>query len=102
VRQTASGRLVYDNDFDPYPVTAEIDGAQHLDPSSWISDAHKQNVVSLEGRIVIRFPNIALSVDPDPFFAQLGDALRRSGWPGPNPAAQTRRRSQQRPTKRAS
>ena len=94
VRYTASGRLVFDNDFDPYNVTAEIDGSQHLDPASWIGDAFKQNVVSLEGRTVIRFPNLALRLDPDPFFEQLGQALRQGGWPGP-----TRR---QRPMKRAS
>ena len=50
MRRTKSGRLIFDNDFDPYLVTAEIDGSQHLDPSSWISDAFKQNVVSLEGQ----------------------------------------------------
>lgn len=83
VRKTESGRLIFDNDFDPYLVTAEIDGSQHLDPSSWISDAFKQNVVSLEGRVVIRIPNLALRLNPDPFFNQLGQALRRAGWDGP-------------------
>lgn len=94
IRYTESGRLVYDNDFDPYDVTAEIDGSQHLDPASWIGDAFKQNVVSLEGRTVIRIPNLALRLDPDPFFDQLGQALRRGGWTGPT--------SRRRPMRRAS
>lgn len=94
VRYTESGRLIYDNDFDPYDVTAEIDGSQHLDPSSWIGDALKQNVVSIEGRVVIRIPNLALKLCPDPFFDQLGQALRRGGWRGPAQCG--------RPNKRAS
>ncbi len=93
VRRTKSGRLIFDNDFDPYLVTAEIDGSQHLDPSSWISDAFKQNVVSLEGRVVIRIPNLALRLDPDPFFEQLGLALRRAGWTGPTNVRRPKKRA---------
>lgn len=93
VRYTKSGRLIIDNDFDPYLVTAEIDGSQHLDPSSWISDAFKQNVVSLEGRTVIRIPNLALLLDPDPLFDQLGQALRQAGWPGPESSVRPKRRA---------
>lgn len=93
VRYTDSGRLVYDNDFDPYDVTAEIDGSQHLDPGSWIGDALKQNAVSIEGRVVVRIPNLALRLCPDPFFAQLEQALRRGGWPGPSAALRPRKRA---------
>jgi very-short-patch-repair endonuclease len=69
-----------DNAWDSYRVTAEIDGAHHRDPSSWIPDALKQNEESLGGHLVLRIPNIALRVDPEPFFAQLRHALRRGGW----------------------
>ncbi|WP_293769440.1 hypothetical protein [Sporichthya sp.] len=104
VRYTETGRLLLDNDFDPYLVTAEIDGSQHLDPSSWISDAFKQNVVSLEGRVVIRIPNLALRLDPDPFFDQLEQALHQAGWAGPraDTGARDADRSSRRPKKRAS
>lgn len=93
VRYTETGRLIYDNDFDPYDVTAEIDGSQHLDPSSWIGDALKQNVVSIEGRTVIRIPNLALRLCPEPFFEQLEQALRRGGWAGPISSERPKRRA---------
>ena len=83
-RRTDSGIWVYDNDWDAYKVTAEIDGSQHRDPAAWIPDALKQNAASIGGRVVLRIPNIALRVAPDAFFDQLNAALRAGGWGGPS------------------
>lgn len=79
-RRTASGIWVYDNEWQSYRVTAEIDGSQHRDPSAWLSDALKQNEASLGGHVVLRIPNLALRVDPEPFLVQLEAALRAGGW----------------------
>ncbi|MGQ0845617.1 MAG: DUF559 domain-containing protein [Sporichthyaceae bacterium] len=81
-RKTESGVWVYDNEWFAYRVTAEIDGSQHRDPTSWISDALKQNEATLGGHTVLRIPNLALRVDPEPFLNQLEAALRAGGWGG--------------------
>ncbi|MGQ0467405.1 MAG: DUF559 domain-containing protein [Sporichthyaceae bacterium] len=82
-RRTASGVWVFDNIFEAYKVSVEVDGSQHRDPTAWIPDALKQNEATLEGYRVLRIPNIALRVDPEPFLDQLEAALRAGGWPGP-------------------
>lgn len=79
-RRTESGIWVYDNVWPTYRVRAEIDGSQHRDPTAWIPDALKQNEAALDGDVVLRIPNIALRIDPEPFFDQLEDALRAGGW----------------------
>ncbi|HEY2831839.1 MAG TPA: hypothetical protein VGJ14_05390 [Sporichthyaceae bacterium] len=86
-RRTDSGTWVYDNTWDAYKVTAEIDGSQHRDPAAWIPDALKQNAASLGGHVVLRIPNLALRIDPEPFLDQLEAALRAGGWPGGRRAA---------------
>lgn len=86
VRQGPNGAWRIDNDFDPYDLTVEIDGVQHLDVAEWMADALKQNVVTLEGRRVLRIPNLALRLAPDPWLDQIDMALRAGGWPGPSPA----------------
>lgn len=81
-RRTPSGRLILDTAWNPYRVTVEIDGLQHLEPGAVIGDALKQNVVSLDGHIVLRIPNLALRLDPEPFLDQVEQALRQGGWMG--------------------
>ncbi len=81
-RKTDSGVWVYDNVWMDYGVTAEIDGSQHRDPAAWIPDALKQNEAALGGHVVLRIPNLALGVAPDPFLDQLEAALRAGGWSG--------------------
>jgi len=81
-RRTDSGTWVYDNTWDAYGVTVEVDGSQHRDPAGWIPDALKQNAAALGGHVVLRIPNLALRVDPEPFLDQLEAALRAGGWSG--------------------
>lgn len=82
-RDLASGRIYLDVVWAQYGVVVEIDGRHHLDPSSWIGDALKQNAASMAGYVVLRVPNLALHLDPDPFLDQVEAALRRGGWAGP-------------------
>jgi very-short-patch-repair endonuclease len=86
-RRTDSGTWVYDNTWDVYGVTAEVDGSQHREPAAWIPDALKQNAAALGGHVVLRIPNLALRVDPEPFLDQLEAALRAGGWSGPRRSA---------------
>jgi very-short-patch-repair endonuclease len=79
-RRTPSGHYRYDNVWDAFGLTVEIDGVHHLDATAWIGDALKQNEVSLDGHVVLRIPNFALRADPDPFLDQVEQALRRGGW----------------------
>ncbi|GAA0612912.1 hypothetical protein GCM10009547_13560 [Sporichthya brevicatena] len=81
-RQTPSGTWVYDTVWEQYGVTAEINGSQHLEPEQMLRDALKQNERRLDGHVVIVIPNVALRVDPEPYFDQLEAALRRGGWHG--------------------
>lgn len=81
-RRTDSGSWRYDTDWDEFGVSVEIDGSQHLNPAAWMPDALKQNAVALEGRVVLRIPNLALRLDPGPFLDQVEQALRRGGWAG--------------------
>lgn len=78
-----TGRVYLDVVWPQFRVTVEIDGIHHLDPAAWLSDALKQNAMSLEGHTVLRIPNLALRLDPEPFLDQLEVALRQGGWPGP-------------------
>ncbi|MGQ0466657.1 MAG: DUF559 domain-containing protein [Sporichthyaceae bacterium] len=82
MRQGPSGRWFYDNRWFEFKVTLEVDGAQHAEPAAWMADALKQNAASMDGHVVLRIPNIALLVDPEPFLDQLEEALRRGGWHG--------------------
>jgi very-short-patch-repair endonuclease len=84
-RRGPSGNYRYDNIWDAYGLTVEIDGEQHLAPDAWIVDSLKQNLISLQGHTVLRIPNVALRVAPDPFMAQVEEALRRGGWDGKPP-----------------
>ena len=82
-RQLPSGGVRLDTDFDPYRLTVEIDGIQHLDLRAWMGDALKQNLVTLEGQRVLRIPSLAFRLDPEPFLDQVEVGLRAGGWRGP-------------------
>jgi hypothetical protein len=57
-------------------VIAEVDGAIHLDAMNWWADQKRQNALSLDGAIVLRFPSLALRIDEAGVVAQLRAALR--------------------------
>jgi very-short-patch-repair endonuclease len=91
-RQSKDGRWRYDVDWDRFDLTVEIDGVQHLDPDAWLRDSLKQNAANLEGRTVLRIPNLALRLDPDPHLDQVEAGLRRGGWEG-KPRLRPKKRS---------
>jgi hypothetical protein len=86
---TSTGRCYLDVTWDEWGVTAEIDGVQHLQLDVWLRDAWRSNDVALGGRLVLRFPALALRVDSHRVMDQTEAALRRGGW---RPGVPARRR----------
>jgi hypothetical protein len=70
VRYDRSGRRRYlDVDFGTFSV--EIDGGFHIRPLNYWADARRQNDLLLVGQRILRFPSVALRVEPDVVVAQL-------------------------------
>lgn len=63
-----------------FDLTVEIDGVHHLRPDQIFADSLKQNAVTLGGGRVLRFPTVAVRTDPEPFYAQIEQALVLGGW----------------------
>ena len=77
---TSRGRCYLDVEWEEWGVAAEIDGAHHLQVGTWLDDAWRQNEVVIDGRRVLRFPLLAIRIDPDRTMDQTEAALRRAGW----------------------
>jgi very-short-patch-repair endonuclease len=80
MRQLPSGRVYFDVVWEQFRVVVEIDGIHHLDAAVAVKDALKQNAATLDGARVLRIPNWALRVDPEPFLDQVEAALIAGGW----------------------
>lgn len=56
-------------------VVAEVDGGQHRELVHWQADMDRQNEITLDGSVVLRFPSAVLRVDRDRCLWQLARAL---------------------------
>lgn len=56
-------------------VVAEVDGGQHRELVHWQADMDRQNEITLDGSVVLRFPTAALRLDRERSMRQLGRAL---------------------------
>jgi very-short-patch-repair endonuclease len=65
-------------------VVVEVDGIHHLGARQVVSDALRQNDVTLAGDLVLRLPLLGLRAEPDAFFAQISNALEGRGWQPPH------------------
>ena len=82
VRKDSDGRRRYlDNDFGTFEV--EVDGAVHLLPDTYWDDMYRQNELTLGGGRLLRFPTIAIRLQPDKVVAQLRRAAELFGRPDP-------------------
>jgi hypothetical protein len=61
-------------------LVVEIDGIHHAEAPALIADALRQNDLTNDRRIVLRFPVLGLRTDPDRFLAQIRTALLTLGW----------------------
>ncbi|MDR7252544.1 very-short-patch-repair endonuclease [Nocardioides sp. BE266] len=81
VRKGKDGRYYLDVYWEEWGVVVEIDGIQHSWAANVVSDALRQNDISLESDVVLRMPLLGLRVAADDFFAQVIRALRDRGCP---------------------
>lgn len=80
LRRTPNGRYYLDVVWSRYRVAVEIDGIHHSWATAVVSDAIRQNDLTLEGLRVLRLPVLGLRVDPEAFFTQIERALVAGGW----------------------
>lgn len=78
--RTPRGRFYLDVAWDDWRLAVEIDGAAHMEVSAWLADSWRQNEVVLSGRVVLRFPLVAVRLDPSRVVEQTRSALIRQGW----------------------
>jgi very-short-patch-repair endonuclease len=58
--------------------TVEVDGALHLLPRRYWDDMRRQNALTLRGEHILRFPSVAIRIDPGSVVQQLREA--REVW----------------------
>jgi very-short-patch-repair endonuclease len=80
LRKGRNGTYYLDLIWDEWGVVVEIDGIHHSWAENVVSDALRQNDVTLENATVLRMPLLGLRVAADEFFAQVGQALVDAGW----------------------
>jgi hypothetical protein len=79
----ADGRNRYlDNLYEDYGLCVELDGLlAHPDEQRW-QDQRRANAITAQGMVILRFGWVDLDQRPCQAAAQVGEALRRRGWPG--------------------
>jgi len=83
------GRYYLDADFDPYQVTVEVNGAQHLDQLVKEADDIRRTRLAIGGRLVVDLGSYTVRHDNDVAVLLTADALRSRGW---RPGTRVRRR----------
>lgn len=81
LRRTHDGRYFLDVYWEEWGVVVEIDGIQHGWVQNAVSDALRQNDVTLTDALVLRLPLLGLRVAADDFFDQIISALTSRGCP---------------------
>jgi hypothetical protein len=61
-------------------LVVEIDGIHHLKVPAVVSDALRQNDLSLASDTALRLPLLGLRVAPDEFMRQVREGLVSGGW----------------------
>jgi hypothetical protein len=77
------GRAYVDAEWIEFGLVVEIDGIHHLEAPALIADALRQNDLTNDRTIVLRFPVLGLRTDPGRFLAQIRTALLSLGWQPP-------------------
>lgn len=86
LRRTSRGTYFLDLVWEEWKVAVEVDGIQHSWAANVAADAVRQNALSMTGYTVLRVPLLGLRTQPDTFYAQIAEALRRAGWGTPRSA----------------
>lgn len=81
VRRTSSGTAYLDVYWAAFRLVVEIDGIHHLKAPAVVSDALRQNELSLASDTVLRLPLLTLPrIAPDDFMRQVREGLVAGGW----------------------
>lgn len=83
VRRTSRGTAYLDVYWLAYRLVVEVDGIHHLEAPAVVSDALRQNELSLASDTVLRLPLLGLRVAPAQFMRQVRDGLVAGGWADP-------------------
>lgn len=75
LRRDRRGRYYLDLYWPDLGVVVEVDGIHHAWAENIVGDALRQNALALAGDVVLRLPLLGLRLQPDDFFAQIGEAL---------------------------
>ncbi|MFC9690269.1 hypothetical protein ACFTSF_17110 [Kribbella sp. NPDC056951] len=81
-RRGPDGTWYLDSDWTRYDAVVEIEGVHHLEADQAMSDASRQNELTIDHSRVLRIPVIGLRVAPDHYLSQVARLLRSAGWPG--------------------
>jgi hypothetical protein len=80
-RRDRAGRQRYlDACFDPWRVAVEIDGGHHVDVGQMWDDSARQNDLSLDGYLVLRYPVHVVRDRPEQVITDVREALMARGW----------------------
>jgi very-short-patch-repair endonuclease len=80
LRRDGRRRYYLDLYWDRWQLVVEIDGIQHTWAESVVSEALRQNALSLSGDTVLRLPLLGLRLAPEEFLDQIEAALTARGW----------------------
>ena len=80
VREGMNGRYYLDVVWERYRLVLEVDGIHHVWATSVVSDALRQNDLSLQSMTVLRLPLLGLRAAEEKFFAQVETGLVAAGW----------------------
>jgi hypothetical protein len=80
VVQRPGGHCYLDVEWEEWSLAAEIDGIAHMSVATWLDDAWRQDDVVIGGRTVLRFPQLAVRLNPDRVIEQTTAGLLRHGW----------------------
>jgi hypothetical protein len=81
----SNGRYYLDCEFEPYKVTVEINGAQHIEIRTKESDDIRRTRLAIGGRLMVDIGSYLVRHDIGLAMLITADALRSRGWvPAPN------------------
>lgn len=84
LRRDRQNRYYLDLYWPEWKLVVEIDGIHHAWAENVVSDALRQNALSLSGDTVLRLPLLGMRLQADDFFGQIEQALVNAGY---SPAA---------------
>jgi very-short-patch-repair endonuclease len=78
----SDGRYYLDADWQPFRVSAEVHGTQHMEIRTWDTDLDRQAILAAQGRRVLQFSSYAVRHRKQQVGTLLVAALRNGGWSG--------------------